>query len=1145
MGHEELKKEVLSFFQNDGSFAGDLLDSGCDGIWYRELAGGETEWISSAFFRMLGYDPSEACRPDVRVRDFLHPDDVGILHKKADFQDPDGSFTGETTVRYFHRDGSVLLTSCRLRILSDRQGNPVRMLAVHKSIAGRNTGDRLMETRMELVQYAADHSMADLLQRVLDEVCSYVDSPIGFYHFVRPDQQTLSLQQWSTRTLEEFCRAEGGGLHYDVDRAGVWAECVHTKQPAVHNDYASVSNRKGLPEGHAEVVRELVVPVKRGDRVEALMGVGNKPDAYTDDDVNFVSYFADVTWEIIQRKKAQDEITLQKNIEEEISRLAGLLLTTTDLDEISSAVLDTAKLLTKSRFGFAGSVEPETGRFVLHALTGDILKQGSGMQDQSAVFAKWTGLWGWVLENRSSAMVNEPEMDSRSTGTPAGHVPIKAFLGVPAMIGDRVVGQIALANPETRFTELDRTVVQRMATLYAMAIQRREYEAAILAAETRKAEELDRLVTERTAQLAKSSELFRKVFTGQLDGIFILDGSEPPAILDCNPAAESLFGYKSGEVAGRTIESLHQGDTIPNALDHIRSSGSGYGGAFHLDDVEMQHRQGSSISVTAGITRLLDDAGQTFGFVLVVRDVREQKRYEQRLREALARMRASEERMKLALDSVSDAVWDMRVDTGETYFSSRWYTMLGYAPGEPPASYETWRSLVHPDDLLSAEDTFQRHLESGSPFEMEFRMKSSDGTWRWILARGKTVERDAKGNALRMLGTHMDITDRKYMEERLQQSQKMEAIGTLAGGIAHDFNNILAAIIGYTELVLHAPAKDADRNTERLQGVISAAERAQELIQQILTFSRAGEKRFKSMDISPVVKETIKFVRASLPSFVEIRTSLAEETLYISGNATQIHQVVMNLSTNAAQSMPKGGILSVTLSGVTLDNEFVRHFPDLSAGEFVKLTVADTGCGIPSDDLPKIFDPFFTTREKEQGTGMGLSLVHGIVKEHGGEILVHSTLGEGTRFEVYFPAAVKEAQQDRRHQEPFLSGSERVLMVDDEEVLSEIVRDMLEEMGYTVTSMTDGAGALELFTRQPERYDIILTDVTMPGMTGIRLASECRRIRSDIPIILWSGNKSHVSGEEMRTAGISQLLQKPVKQADLGAAIREALDRTP
>ena len=988
-GKGALKKEVLSFFQNEDSAAGELLDFGCDGIWCRDLSGANADWISTAFFRMLGHDPSEEGRPDVRVIDLIHPEDVDILNDKADSQNLYGAFSGENTVRYFHKDGSVVLTRCRFKILPADDGNPGRMLAVHQSITGSDRGSDFMETRMGPVQYSLGHSM-----------------------------------------------------------------------------------------------------------------------------------------------------------EEEVSRLAGILLTTTDLEEISSAVLDTARSLTNSRFGFAGSVDQETGHFELHALTRDILKQGGGLTDHLAVFENRAGLWGWVLENRTSAMVNDPENDPRSTGTPEGHEPVKAFLGVPAMIGERVVGQIAIANPERRFTELDRTVVQRMATLYAMAIQRREYEAALLAAETRKSGELDRLVTERTAQLAKSSELFRKVFTGQLDAIFILDSSDPPAILDCNPAAESLFGYKSNEIAGRTIEFLHQGDTISNALDRIRFSGPGDGSAFHLDDVKMHDRTGTLISVTVGITTLLDNADQAFGFVLVVRDIREQKQYEQKLREALDRMQESEERMKLALDSVSDALWDIRMDSGETYFSSRWYTMLGYTPGELPASYETWRRLVHPDDLSYAEDMFRQHLDSGTPFETEFRMKSNDGSWRWLLARGKTVERDAHGNAVRMLGTHMDITDRKYMEERLQQSHKMEAIGTLAGGIAHDFNNILAAITGYTELVLHVPSKDTVRNTERLQGVIRAAERAQELIQQILTFSRAGEKRFESMDISPVVKEAIKFVRASLPSSVEIRTSVEEQSLYISGNATQIHQVIMNLSTNAAKAMPNGGTLSVSLSGVTLDDGFVSHFPNLSAGEFVKLSVADTGCGIRPRDLPRIFDPFFTTREKDQGTGMGLSLVHGIVKEHGGEVLVHSVVEEGTRFDVYFPAAARDAQEKKRGEERLLSGSEQVLMVDDEEVLSEIVQEMLVDMGYTVTVMNAGDEALELFKRNPEGFDILLTDVTMPGMTGIQLASECRRIRSDIPIILWSGNRSHVTGEEMQAAGISKLLQKPVKQADLGRAIREVLDGT-
>lgn len=364
----------------------------------------------------------------------------------------------------------------------------------------RRAAKDFFSLRSILIEYAADHGLAELLTLVLDRVGELVASPIGFFHFIDPDQQTISLQQWSTSTLQHFCKAEGRGLHYGIAQAGVWADAVRQKGPVIHNDYAAIAKAGGLPAGHAEIVRELVVPVMREGLVVAILGVGNKADLYDQEDIETVAYVADVAWEIIVRKQAEDRQRLQNEIDVVCGELSTFLLTSRDLVEISLRVLDAARMLTKSGYGFVGSIDRETGHLVSHSLTRDVL-ESCKMSQTAPIFHKFTGLWGWVLNNKQALLTNSAAGDPRTGGVPEGHVPIDAFLGVPAMSHDKVVGVIALANPRNRFLDIDLTIAQRLADLYALAVERHALEADLLAAQAKRTEELEKLVQKRTAEL--------------------------------------------------------------------------------------------------------------------------------------------------------------------------------------------------------------------------------------------------------------------------------------------------------------------------------------------------------------------------------------------------------------------------------------------------------------------------------------------------------------------------------------------------------------------------------------------------------------------------------------------------------------------
>ena len=431
-------------------------------------------------------------------------------------------------------------------------------------------------------------------------------------------------------------------------------------------------------------------------------------------------------------------------------------------------------------------------------------------------------------------------------------------------------------------------------------------------------------------------------------------------------------------------------------------------------------------------------------------------------------------------------------------------------------------------------------ISKGNVWAGRITNRMKDGTLREFETRISPV-RDSSGEIINFVSVNRNVTQEKALEAQLQHAQRMDAIGTLAGGVAHDFNNILSSVIGFTELALD-DAKKGTLQYKNLQEVLVAGSRAKDLVLQILTFSRQSDQEQKPVNVQLIAKEALKLLRASIPSTIEIKQNIQSEAL-VMGDSTQIHQVLMNLCTNAAHAVnDKGGVLTVDLVDIKLDSEFISGYPDLKPGSYINLTVTDTGHGMVPDVLDKIFDPFFTTKEKGEGTGMGLSVVHGIVHSHGGSIYAYSEPGEGSTFRMFLPVFKRRLESEERIERPIPTGTERLLFIDDEPTIVNMGKQILESLGYDVIARTSSIEALEYFKAQPDKVDLVITDLTMPKMTGEVLANELIRVRPDIPVILCTGFSARVDEKKAMDMGIRALISKPILKREIAETIRVVLD---
>jgi PAS domain S-box-containing protein len=623
--------------------------------------------------------------------------------------------------------------------------------------------------------------------------------------------------------------------------------------------------------------------------------------------------------------------------------------------------------------------------------------------------------------------------------------------------------------------------------------------------------------------LKASEKQFRAFVENSVDGVLVTD-AETYRIVYANPAISCMLGYSQQQMAEMTVAQIYpvqELEAVQKQFEDLAKGRKSMAGT-----VPCRRKDGTIVYADIAAKPFeLDGRYFVVGFF---RDVTDRMKVEEE-RRRLAEVVAHSPNIVMIMDTQRRIQYVNPVFEQITGISTS--EILGQTPGmledgmhDPSFFKQLWTTI-----------------RMGNQWTGRITNKRRDGRLYHLEADILPVK-GADGRIKNFAAIMRDITHEENMAAQLRQAQKMEAIGTLAGGIAHDFNNILTALLGFSELGLMSCDKGS-RIHEHFAAIYDAGQRAKDLVAQILTFSRMNEESHKPIYLYTIMNEALKLLRSTMPSTITFETHICKENIYVMADATAIHQIVMNLCTNAGHVMQEnGGTLTVSLEKVDLTSKEIAAHPHIRPGPHLKLSISDTGHGMTRYVLDHIFEPYFTTKEKGEGTGLGLSVVHGIVQNHGGMIMVNSEPGKGSTFDVFFPVVAVKCKAVKPRNEQVSRGSERILFVDDEIPLVRLAQQMLTSMGYQVTSFTDSREALADFKTFPEKYDIVISDMTMPHLTGLDLARYMLAMRPGLPFILCTGYSSKLNQQQIEEAGIKSVLKKPFSLATISKQIRAIFD---
>ncbi len=812
-----------------------------------------------------------------------------------------------------------------------------------------------------------------------------------------------------------------------------------------------------------------------------------------------------------EKKKELEELRLKKLLE--LSQM-----TEKSVRRMTGFALEEAIHLTGSDIGFLAFLNETETQLTMHTWSKQTMKDCE-VEDKILIYnVTDTGLWAEAARSRKTVIINDYENfdSSQKKGYPKGHVRISRVLNVPIFDGEKMVALAGVGNKKENYDESDVRQLKLMMDGMWKIIQRKNAEE----------------------DLRRSEERYRLIADNATDTIWIMQISDF-TFSYVSPSVKYLLGYNSDQFVKLGLEHVLSKRSIQEVRSAIskelefESQNKNSLPRNRALEIEMIKQDGSTIWAEVTARFLVDDGGTPDRVLGITRDITQRRELEKRLKQINTDL-------SLAQQISGIGNWSVDPESGVQTWSEELYEIHERDPKLGPYSYDELKTLYPGKWSGILDSATQEAISNGTPYNIELKLTLPSGNIKWV---NSICEPVFEQGAYSLHGTVQDITERKNLESRIQQVQKMEALGTLAGGIAHDFNNILSSIIGFAELAKLDLHEDEEAKNN-LDQVLTAGLRARDLVKHILTFSRKADAQKTMMQIVPLIKECLKFLKASISPNIELRYSFERTDIMVLSDPTQLHQILMNLFTNAAYAMKeKGGILDVKLDSIHILKNDMFQMKKLVPGKYIHLVISDTGSGIPKDLTEKIFEPFFTTKGRGEGTGMGLSTVYGIIKEMKGDISVYSEEGAGSTFRILIPEVISGTQVETDHEQiQLITGKGKILLVDDEMSIIDWTSQVLLKLGYEVITACNGIDAVDQFLKSPSSYDLVLSDLAMPEISGIDLSKRIRMERPDIPIILCTGFSDGLTSDIIQNYGISSMIMKPLIASELSQAISTALD---
>lgn len=1055
--------------------------------------GWPVEFVSSNVKSVLGYTPETFLSGEISYADLIHPDDLERV-----IQEVTSASNDKTVSQFVHEPYRI----------KDAKG---KMLYLHDSTyINRDENGEATGFRGVILDISSEKNLEKGLLRSKQRERSFFRYSPKLLSEISTDGRYLrvnkALAEYFNSTPSFFEGAKFKDL-LDKETANLFSqrieEILERKTPLLVEDSLVLK-------GERRYFSTVLFPMF--DENGEVESIGSIAEDITE------SKLAD---ERIQ--SALDNATAKTRELEVLLESSKLVLENNDFQTTARKIFDSARQMTGTQSGYVALLS-DSGE------ENEVLFLESGGLPCSVdpnLPMPVRGLRAEAYKSGNVAFDNDFMKSPWADFMPAGHVDLRNVMFSPLNIEGKTVGIMGLANKDGDFTKNDQHMAAALGQIAAMALQNSRNMNALLESEKKLI-----FSEKRSRALVDNSPVCHKVID-----------------LDFNLQYMSANGFKmlkleeNNEYYGKPYPfdffPEPSREALKEGLLKVKTSGEIETMELLSNDIE-----GNVVWLHHSIIPVFSDDGTIDFITIVSADITEYKKMTEEILH-------QQNELELTLEATSDAIWSWDFKDNQLFFSPSYYTMLGYEPNEFPATYENWVKLIHPDDVEHALATAERYLKNKpSIYQNEFRLLAKDGTYRWILTKASVSTRDENGEAIRLIGNHQDITERKLIEQQrqqvedqLQQAQKMESVGRLAGGVAHDFNNLLTGITGNVSLAL-MDLPQADPLRETLEEINQAADSAATLTRQLLAFSRKQLISPKVLDLNRTIDNSYKMLRRLIGEDIDLVFHPEKKLGLAKVDPGQLEQILINLAVNARDAMPNGGKLILETDNVTLDETYSSLHAHVTPGEYVMIAVSDNGFGMDEEVRTHLFEPFFTTKPKDKGTGLGLATVYGAVKQNEGNIEVYSEPGEGTTFKIYFPKIESEVDTIKKNEtwDELPKGTETVLVVEDERMVRNIAVKILTRQGYKVIQAEDGPSALHMVSVDNLKIDLLMTDIIMPNMNGRQLAEKLHVDYPGLKVLYTSGYTENVIAHHGVLEEGVNFIGKPYTPQGLAKKVREVME---